>query len=227
MILVGPGKHFGAEIINRFSNEGFAVGVISPHQSTLDLVRRAVADESKSIEYIVGDVARSDEFFHLTKDLSKRLGRIECVIYNPKASFSGSGLRLSTTNLNNAMAVNLTGALTTIQAFSPMLSRSARANIIVTGGAYKDRPDTEKFALSVGKAALHGLVRALTDPLARQGIALKTVVIDGAIRRDAKGSRSSEMLAEFYWNVFNALGRSVFRYPPPVDEDISQLELPM
>jgi short-subunit dehydrogenase len=222
LILIGPGKHFGAELIARFAKEGFVIGVVATNESSIAALRQQIGQHIQ-FEYVIADLTDHEKFPDLVRALACSLPPIQCLIYNPKLSINGNGLSNTFDDLVRSMSVNVTGALLAIQTLLPFLEQAKNARVILTGGGYKDRPHSSKFVLSVGKAGLHGLVRALRVPLSAKGVDLKTVVIDGAIRRHTHMASSHE-LADFFWNVFNRSGRYVYRFPIKAARDDEQLK---
>lgn len=226
MLLIGPGKHFGAELIERFLVEGFDVGVISSTAGGSSGVQDRFHHDAR-VHFSVGDASDEGALGAAVARLASIIGPFECAIYNPKISVSSSGLNTSAGDLRRSLEVNVTGALISIKALVPYMAVGCFPSIILTGGGYKDIPEVEKFALSVGKAALHGVARAMKEPLGRVGILLKTIIIDGAVRRSNK-SLSPNELADFYWSVFSRSGGSVFRFSTRSSEaSAEQLSLPV
>jgi NAD(P)-dependent dehydrogenase (short-subunit alcohol dehydrogenase family) len=217
MVLVGPGRHFGKALVNRFLAEGFSVGVLSGREQTLDALRDELP-AGASVRFARTDVTEPEEFQRTLRDMVQGLGRLECIIYNAKVSVKAGGLSTDLGELTRSLRVNVTGALAAIQSATVLMEHSHRPSIILTGGGYKDRPHPEKFALHVGKSGLHAVAKGLVDPLRLRGIKLQTVIIKGAIRQSdhsaAMATGSSDELADFFWQIFQDQDRHVYRFPP-------------
>ncbi|MEQ1785057.1 MAG: SDR family NAD(P)-dependent oxidoreductase [Hyphomonadaceae bacterium] len=225
IVLIGPGRHFGVELVRRFASEGYAVAVVGSRPDRLHALELELSDLGSAVHYMAADVTEEELFRVRLETLAASLGDIEGMIYNPKFSVAGSALEVTPSDFNQAMAVNATGALVAIQAIIPFL-RSRRRCVILTGGGYKDRPHSQKFALSMGKAILHSLFETLKPILRKRGIQLKTVIIDGAIRRDGPPEMSAEAIAEFYWEIFSGGKQATYRFPAAgIRSDTQQLKL--
>ncbi len=219
LIIVGPGRHFGYELVKRFAIEGMTIGIITSNRNSADDLASMFTAQGLTIHYEIADIGDVAEFSSALLNLTQKIKSVSCVIYNPKISIKSSGLNTTPQELNSSIAVNVTGALVAIQAMVPLMDSQSSPCIILTGGGYKDFPDVERFALSVGKAGLHGLARSLKAPLNNRGIRLMTVVIDGMVRRTANEDTSSKSLADFYWTVFSNKNGNVFRFPKGIRID--------
>lgn len=218
VIIVGPGQHFGIELVRRFRAEGYRIGIVARREVGLAEIRTIAGDEDVLTES--ADVSDATAFSDALVRLAERLGTVDGLIYNPKVSFKASVLGTRAADLDHAMTVNVTGAMVAVQTLLPWLE-PAGGSVVLTGGGYKDEPAPDKFALSIGKAGLHALYRALNQPLQRRGVRMKTIIIDGAIRRGAEGPSSSALLADFYWSIFEGGASRVHRFPsrtPPSDQ---------
>jgi NAD(P)-dependent dehydrogenase (short-subunit alcohol dehydrogenase family) len=223
LLLVGPGKHFGAQLARRFAQEGFAVGLLARTRQHLDALVTELRGLGGVAYAATADVTRTAELQSAVSELAAALPPLSCVIYNVKASVPGTALELVPDSLTACLAANVSGALGVIQAVQPWL-KDRRRTVILTGGGYKDRPNSSKLALSVSKAALHSLFRSATEPLAAAGVSLKTLVIDGVVRE--KGPLFPEDVAACFWAMYAHPTRRSYRYPPrPRAEDVAQLGL--
>lgn len=210
LLVIGPGKDFGADLLARFGTEGFALGMLTRSADTSTRIERDLEARKLKVCSEITDIRDELAFRSAIQRLGDRLRGIDCLIYNAKTSVRGSSLTTSPDALHDTLRVNATGALTAIQAALPYMSSDNQPRVIVTGGGFKDNPDSTRLALSVGKAALHALVRASTVPLHRRGIYLRTVIFNGPVRDG--GPIAPTEIADFFWRVFLAHKGSVFRY---------------
>lgn len=224
LVLVGPGRHFGREIIERFSGAGFTVVAIASTLQSLAELREGLG-LLQDIHLVQGDVRNVDHFSQTLAEIGSRLGGIDCLIYNPKVSVKGTGLKTTPDELSSSLQVNVVGAVVAIQVALPYLLQTSRPTVILTGGGYKDSSDPDKFALSVGKSALHAVARAIEKPLRQRGVDLKTVIIRKAVRPNDPRWSSATDLAEFFWQVYAHGRTSVFYYPPKSYSASGQLQL--
>ena len=201
LFLIGPGRHFGLELVQRFRRERFKTGIVT-HRSAFD----GIVDAHQ-----LADAADAAALTAAIRNLANKLGPPTCLIYNARSPLSGDALSIDPAAFNEALAVNVTGALVAVQAALPLMQQNA--TVILTGGGYKDRPHPQKAPLSVGKAALHALAQCLQPVLAERGITLKTIVIDGHVRRDDPTALDPLQLAELYWDVYAGRDGMTHHFP--------------
>lgn len=208
LILVGPGKHFGLQLARRFGQEGFKIGLIARNKPRLDAFCKILTSEGHICWSHVADVTKQAAFTRAIKNAYSSLGTPTCVIFNVKTTRSGSVLDIQPTHLTNALATNVTGALTVLQAVAKYKRKTQHVTVILTGGGYKDHPNESHFILSLSKAALHSFFLMSEPTMRRNGLILKSVVIDGVVRKH--GPIFPEDVADLFWSAFQSKTRREF-----------------
>ena len=237
VIIVGPGEHFGLHLARKFSEEGFTVGLIARSEKNLSLIVSSLRSLGIYVHYACADVRDVDQLQIAFSSLLQNLPQLQCLIYNVKYSFKGSGLSLSSTKLTESFDINVSGAISTIQIALPILTSTKKSThkssitptIILTGGGYKDNPHENKLSLSIGKTGIHTVFTTLRRLLSSRGITLKTLVIDGMVR-EYGNCLHSEDVAEEFWKVFTSPpNKHYFRCPERLNREIvpGQLRLPI
>jgi NADP-dependent 3-hydroxy acid dehydrogenase YdfG len=237
LILIGPGKHFGLHIAEKFGREGFDIGLIARSEDRLSEMVSTLQKSGISAYYACADVRNFQQLNEAFKDLEKKIKKPQCLIYNVKHSIRGSGLKLNSVELTETFDANVSGAISTIQISLPMLKKtidlkqnsSIKPTIILTGGGYKDRPDENKLSLSIGKAGIHTVFTTLKRLLWAQEVTLKTLMIDGVVRENGSSLRSED-IAEQFWRIFTSPSNKLyFQYPEKAHKEHNpdQLELPI
>lgn len=210
IILIGVGKYFGEEIIRKFASEGFEIGLIGKSKEKLKLIKDKLKDGIK-LNFSVADVTNNSQVEKAISELNSKLGTVNCIIYNVKESVSAEDLDKDTSLLTKAFDTNVRGALNVAKASSKILPKENRKDLIFTGGGFKDKPDSERIALSVSKAGLHNLVLALEPIMKKDNIFVKTIVIDGFVREDS--GLKPRQVADYFWEVYNKKEGISFRFP--------------
>jgi NADP-dependent 3-hydroxy acid dehydrogenase YdfG len=229
LLLVGPGASFGVQLVRRFAREGFATAVISRSPDTVSRVCGAFDGgggaegdgEGAPVLGAVADVTDPPAFGAAVARLAAAMGGLTVLVYNAKLSIRSNALTVAADTLNQTLAVNVTGALTAVQAAVPLLADRPGATILLTSAGARTQPPAGRFALAVGKAGLAALGGALVAPLQSQGVRLRTVVLDGQV--DADGPLTPDTVADHFWQAYAAPRGTTFRLAPdrpraPVDQ---------
>lgn len=179
-VIVGPGKHFGRELAQVFA--GASEHVVLLGRDAQRLASQASGIANTSIQ--ICDVANPGELQASLRAALVSRPPLRFVVYNVKQSTVAPALTLDPAELIESFTVNVAGALALIQEVTSLDSRYKPTSILLTGGGFKDHPDEQRLALSVAKAGLHNLTLGMAQGLLRKQVLLKTLVIDGIVRRD-------------------------------------------
>ncbi|MDT3438767.1 SDR family NAD(P)-dependent oxidoreductase [Pseudofrankia sp. BMG5.37] len=213
LVVVGPGAAFGTQLLARFGREGFRLGVVARSADTLDRVAGELASAGLTMRGAVADVTDATGLAAALERLAADLGGLTVLVYNAKLSIRGSALSVPADVLNQTLAVNVTGALTAVQAAAPLLVDRVGATILVTVAGSRTEPPAGRFALAIGKAGLAALAAAVGPALADQGVRMRTVVLDGKV--GPGGPLRPEVVADHFWQAYASPRGAVFRLAPP------------
>jgi short-subunit dehydrogenase len=98
--------------------------------------------------------------------------------------------------LNADLAVNIGGALATVQAVIPNMAERGSGSILLTGGGYALKPNPDYLSLSIGKVGIRALAYCLFESLAQNGIHIATVTVMATVVPDSKDVHA---IAEHFW----------------------------
>jgi NADP-dependent 3-hydroxy acid dehydrogenase YdfG len=224
LIVVGPGSSFGVQLLRRFGREGFRLAVVSRSADTVSRVTDELAADGTPVAGAVADVTDPPAFTAAVGRLAADLGGLSVLVYNAKLSIRGTAFTVRAEVLNQTLAVNVTGALTAVQAAAPLLADRPGGTILVTAAGTRTEPTGSRFVLAVGKAGLAALGAALVPVLAAQGVRMRTVILDGRVTAD--GPLGPDVVADHFWQAYAAPRGAVFRVAPPGRGDVpAQLPL--
>jgi NAD(P)-dependent dehydrogenase (short-subunit alcohol dehydrogenase family) len=212
LVVVGPGAAFGAQLLTRFGREGFRLGVVARSADTLGRLTEELAGAGLTMRGAVADVTDAAGLAGTMAGLAADLGGLTVVVYNAKLSIRGSAFSVPADVLNQTLAVNVTGALSTVQVAVPLLVDRVGATILVTVAGSRTEPPAGRFALAVGKAGLAALAAAVSPTLADQGVRMRTVVLDGRV--GPGGPLRPEAVADHFWQAYASPRGAVFRLAP-------------
>jgi NADP-dependent 3-hydroxy acid dehydrogenase YdfG len=199
LVLAGPGEHFGTEVARRFVKAGFAVALLARDTARLDRIAHDLKGLGGTVVLQATDFSDPASVKQSVQECSTRLPPWECCIYNAKSSPRGNISELNSAELKDSLLVNVVGAYTLAQLLIQDWDRAESSSLIITGGGYKDRPASDKLALSVGKGAAHSLALSLAAATSSLGVQTKEIIIDGIVRPE--GPLRSSDLADYYLHV--------------------------
>ncbi|WP_239346058.1 MULTISPECIES: SDR family oxidoreductase [unclassified Frankia] len=217
LVIVGPGRAFGAQLLRRFAREGFALGVIARSADTVGRIEADLASDDVALLGEVADVTEPGAVTAALGTLADALGGLTAVVYNAKLSIRGTALSVPAETVNQTLAVNVTGALTVVQAAAELLADRPSACVLLTAAGPRTEPAAGRLALAIGKAGLLALGTSLAPVLQARGIRLRTVVLEARVA--PAGPLVPEAVADHFWNVYAAPRGSVFRLVPPKAPD--------
>lgn len=225
LIVVGPGAAFGGPLLRRFAEEGFALGVLSRSSDTVARITAELAADGHDVTGAVADVTDQAAFGTATQRLAAAIGGLTVLVYNAKLSIRGTAFSVRADSMNQTLAVNVTGALTAVQAGVPLLVDRPGATVLLTVAGTRSEPAAGRFALAVGKAGLAAMGGAMAPGLAAQGVRLRTVVLDGRV--GLSGPLLPEAVADHFWHAFAAPGGTAFRLAAPPRRRRGAAQLPL
>lgn len=168
VLIIGPGKSFGKELIQEFLDQGYDVTVLSQHQP-----------ENCAVSWIQDNLI-DQNFINRLKRVVQSRGMFECILFNPKNSHPGS---FSSTSLHCFEDVYQCMVFSLMQLLSELPSLLVSGGVfVVTGGGYAYTPNPDHFQLSLAKIMQKGIVDLVRGTL--EDRSLKILTIDGRVDPD-------------------------------------------
>lgn len=182
-IIIGPGAHFGKEIVNELVDTVASVILVARTPQALEAIKDQMSGFI-DVRIVIADITDETNFAETLNRSLDSSAPLRYVFYNLKQSSKGPALDIAPELFTEMLEANVTGALTVIQYVAKNVHREQEVKMVISGGGFKDKPDESRLGLSVSKGGLHTLVLALAPQLRRKGIRIKTAVIDGVVRAE-------------------------------------------
>lgn len=184
VLVTGAASGIGYGYADVMAANGAHVMLCDANAAALDLAVACLRDAGGHVAGVVADVTQPDTLRAAVSGVLARESRLDVLFANAGVSagpgfLKGDGSRndaaaiesLSLELFDRALAVNLRGALATIQAAVPAMKRQRSGRIVVTTTVSLMRTETLVSTLYVAsKAALGQLVRQAALELAQHGI---------------------------------------------------------
>jgi short-subunit dehydrogenase len=207
-VIVGVGPGLSQALAERFAAEGYAIGLVTRTQATLDAAAAKLRAGGVTVATAAGDGADPAALRKALDAIAAQLGAPEVAIYNASVLRMARPSELAPDALAADFAACVTGALVMAQHVLPAMRARARGTILLTGGGSAFEPWVDAASLGIGKAAIRNLAIALSRELAPQGIHAGTVTICGSIAPG--GYYDPQRIAEAFLD-FHRDARGAFR----------------
>jgi short-subunit dehydrogenase len=196
VVVVGAGPGLGAAVARRFGREGFAVTLVARHPGRLAALADELRADGVRVDTATGDVADPHGFRTVLEQVASRTTP-DVVVYNAASVGTDGILTSDVDHLLATYAVDVLGAVTAAQVFTPAMRRAGRGTLLATGGHPALAPEPRYATLSLGKAGLRAAVSLLHDELTPAGVHVAGVTIAGPIIPGT--ALDPARIAETYW----------------------------
>jgi short-subunit dehydrogenase len=198
LVVLGAGPGLGASIARRFGREGFAVTLVSRREGPLTALAEELRDTGVKVETRTADAADPQGFRRALEELADDVSP-GVVVYNAAFRTSDDILTSGADHLLTTHAVNVLGAVTAAQVFTPAMRRARSGTVLVTGGGLGLAPHPDFASMSLGKVGLRAAASILHDELADDGVHVAVVTIAGRVIRGTPFD--PDRIADTYWAV--------------------------
>ena len=196
VVVLGAGPGLGAAVARRFGREGFTVTLVARHEGTLAALAGGLRDAGVAVATLTADVADPHGFRTSLQELARRTNP-GVVVYNVASVAPDHILSSDVDHLLATYAVDVVGAVTAAQVFTPAMRAAGRGTFLATGGHPSVAPEPRYATLSLGKAGLRAAVSLLHDDLTTDGVHVTGIRIAGAIVPGT--ALDPERIADAYW----------------------------
>ena len=185
--VTGAGRGIGAAIAQAFVAEGARVFIAELDQVTGSEQVALLRGSGGLADGCVCDVADSNSVAAAVATANRALGPIDIVVNNAGVNVFRDPLAMSNADWRRCLAIDLEGALFTIQAALPSMLERGAGSIVNIASVHGFSIIPGCFPYPVAKHALLGLTRSLGIEYAARGIRINAIApgyIDTQICRD-------------------------------------------
>ena len=207
LLVIGSGPGIGFATAERFAREGYRIVLSSRSIRNLQAQALRLGAHGASVTLVEADAGKPAQIHELVRRIAEQ-GPLT-VLYNAGVlRYDDAGL-LSTialgghsvAELQSDMNVNLTSALLAVHAAAGAMAARGQGSILLTGGGFGIDPAPDFLPISVGKAGIRAIAKAMFAPLKEQGIHIGTVTV---ARLVSPGSDAADAVAQAFWDMESA-----------------------
>ena len=201
VLIVGVGSGLSASLARLCASKSMKIVLAARNIEKLeDLINETNADayacDSSNIESVE----------NLFKEMDKKIGTPNLVIYNPSARIKGGITELDAKKTQDAINVTCFGAFLVAKEAAKRMIKRKSGSIFFTGASAGVKGFANSSVFAMGKFGLRGLAQSLARELHPQNIHIGHFVIDGAIGRKPFGTYETinpDSIAKAYLEFHN------------------------
>ena len=201
VLIVGVGSGLSASLARLCASKSMKIVLAARNIEKLeDLINETNADayacDSSNIESVE----------NLFKEMDKKIGTPNLVIYNPSARIKGGITELDAKKTQDAINVTCFGAFLVAKEAAKRMIKRKSGSIFFTGASAGVKGFANSSVFAMGKFGLRGLAQSLARELHPQNIHIGHFIIDGAIGRKPFGTYATinpDLIAKTYLEFHN------------------------
>jgi short-subunit dehydrogenase len=198
VLILGAGPGLSASVAERFGREDFEVTLLARNAANLNELAENLRAGGVTVNTVTGDAEDTKQFRTTLEDIAAE-STPGVVIYNACVIAPANLLTVDVDFLHSTYAVDVLGAISAVQVFTPAMREAGAGTFIATGGYASVFPWWEYASIALDKAALRNSVAMLHDQLKPEGVHVAGVTITGPIAPGAPAA--PDVLAESFWDL--------------------------
>lgn len=174
-IVTGASRGIGRSVAQEISKSGAHVVCVSRSEDDLLKISKKLNDEGFSSSSFVCDVSNSNDFKKLIDDTVSKFNQVDILVNNAGITKDNLIMRMSESDWNTVIDVNLKGVFNGIKAVSRQMMKQKYGRIINISSIVGliGNPGQANYAAS--KAGVIGLGKAVSKELASRNITVNTI----------------------------------------------------
>ena len=174
-IVTGASRGIGRSVAQEISKSGAHVVCVSRSEDDLLKISKKLNDEGFSSSSFVCDVSNSNDFKKLIDDTVSKFNQVDILVNNAGITKDNLIMRMSESDWNSVIDVNLKGVFNGIKAVSRQMMKQKYGRIINISSIVGliGNPGQANYAAS--KAGVIGLGKAVSKELASRNITVNTI----------------------------------------------------
>ena len=191
-LVVGASSGIGEALARRLAANGARVALVARREKELRRIMDEINDAAGGDRAVAvaHDVKAVDEAPELVREIARRLGGLDLVIYAAGAMPAVAADEYDTGKDREMIEVNLLGAIAWLNPVAERMARLGRGTIVGIGSVAGDRGRAPNPVYCTSKAGFHAYLEALRNRVAKLGVTVVTIkpgFVDTAMTRGKEG----------------------------------------
>jgi NAD(P)-dependent dehydrogenase (short-subunit alcohol dehydrogenase family) len=174
-LITGASKGLGRAMAMALSQAGAKIFLVSRDSAKLSEVHNELRKAGGQAEVFVADVSDERSISHLESEISAKNGRVQILINNAGINIRKNLTDFTLEEWRSVIDTNLTSVFLMCRAFVPHMKGSGYGRILNMTSIMSHVSLPQRSAYSASKAAVLGLIRALAQELAPDGITVNGI----------------------------------------------------
>jgi len=175
VLVTGGGNGIGLAIAGAFLGAGAQVIILDRDPATRDVAEKLAEPGESNVRSFLVDVRDRAALQDIRKTLEREQCPLDIIVPNAGISFRLPLLELRPEQVDEMVATNLTGVISTLHSFAPMIMGRSGARVVVNGSVIAVHGMVLRATYAATKAALGGLVRSLAMEWGPMGVNVNAV----------------------------------------------------
>lgn len=197
---IGTGPGIGLSTAERFAKEGFRVIVSARTSEKTNSLAEKLKAKGYQAEARAVEASDAKSIEALVASIEKEFGTIDVLHYNAASMRQATIQDQPKESFATDLAVNIGGALASIQATAVKMIENKSGTILLTGGGFAVYPHPDYISLSIGKAGIRALTLGLFDSFKEKGVHVASVTVSTNVSPESKEALD---ISENFWNLYN------------------------
>lgn len=196
-LVTGATGGIGSSIVRRFVESGAAVAATGTRAEKLEVLAEEFGDKVHAVQC---DLAKADSIRELSNAAAEALGSVDILVNNAGITRDSLFLRLSESDWNDVIAINLNAAMLLSKSVLRGMMKSRWGRIINVTSVIGSTGNPGQANYAAAKAALTGFGKSLAAEVASRGITVNALA-PGFIATDMTDKLSGQQRERILGNV--------------------------
>lgn len=188
VLVVGVGSGLGAALARRFARAGFPVALGARSGEATGEIAAGIARSGGKALAVPYDATDEAAVAQAIDRVQGELGEIGTLVYNAGNAMRGGVAEITAEGFESAWRVGPYGAFLHAHLLVPQMIRRGFGVALFSGATSSVRAPAHSIAFGSAKFGLRGFAMSLSRAVARQGVHVGHVLLDGAIRTPRSAS---------------------------------------